>query len=148
MAKTIGRTTWLHKLRTYFSNFGRFSREIRISQTFDSRRFGHTVTVTVAAIILVGTGRPPMRSRHPSRSRAMHGSPGPSRCRSLATPGSIVVGHRSEVRQEARGPSGWSSTRSSVGPPRRFRQVGNGVGQMTSRMISPGARLAISSKLF
>ncbi len=25
--------------------------------------------------------------------------------------------------------------------PRRFRQVGNGVGQMTSRMISPGARL-------
>ncbi len=71
----------------------------------------------------------------------MHGGPGPSRRKSLATPGSIVVGHRPEVRQEARGSAGWSSTRSSVAPPRRFRQVGRGVGQMTYRMISPGARL-------
>ncbi len=118
------------------------SREVcrQIPTRMIATSMSHTVTVTEAAIILVGTGRPAMRSRHPSRSRTKDGGPGPSRCRSLATPGSIVGDHRPEVRQEARGPPGWSSTRSSVGP-RRFRQVGNGGGQMTSRVISPGARL-------
>ncbi len=49
----------------------------------------HSLTVTEAVIILVGTGRPPMRSRHPSRSLTMRGGPGPSRCRSMAIdPGS------------------------------------------------------------
>ncbi len=54
------------------------------------------VTVTEAAIILVGTGRPPVHSRHPSRSRIVHGGPGPSQCRSLATPGG-ATGNRISV---------------------------------------------------
>ncbi len=77
-------------------------------------------TVTGAAIILVGTGRPPMPSRHPSRSLTMRGGPGPSRCRSMATPGSNVGGHRPGVLQEVRGPPGWSST---SWLPRRFRRT-------------------------
>ncbi len=80
------------------------------------------VTVTEVAIILVGIGRPPMRSRHPSRSLTIRGGPGPSRCKSLATPGSIMEGHTADVRQVARGPPGWFSARASVAPPpRRFR---------------------------
>ncbi len=76
-----------------------------------------TVTVTEAVITLVGTGRPIMRLRHPSRSLTMPCGPGPSRCRSVATPGSNVEGHRPGVYQEVLGPPGWSSTRSSVAPP-------------------------------
>ncbi len=61
-------------------------------------------TVTEAAIILVGIGQPQVRSRRPSRLQTKLGGPGPSRHRSMATPGSSDVGHRPGVLQEVRGP--------------------------------------------
>ncbi len=60
--------------------------------------FEMSLSVTEAAIILVGVGRPKVRSRHPSRLQIRLGGPGPSQYRSMAPPGSSDVGHRPGVR--------------------------------------------------
>ncbi len=60
---------------------------VTLKLTLTGKMPAYTLTVAEAVIILVDICRNQLRWRHLARTRTTHGGPGPSRCRSMATPG-------------------------------------------------------------